>query len=258
MIPCAGYYGLCAVKSDSRLACFEYGDLEAFGELSPPSKWKQGNDIVLLASNERFTAALARNGTLGLWGENIETGCNEVSDDAFCLPPSYTQDIVYAHGWQGAMCFTRADGNVKCIGIDLSGDIGLDDLPGFQRDGSESDNGIEGYINGAKKAKVGQAIGCILYNDGNLRCWGNPSYWETGKADYPLTVSSFSDLKDMAVGGNGVCALKTNGDLKCSQYDSDSYDMLPIPETFDRDLESIDCSKYACCALKANGDFTCW
>lgn len=62
-----------------------------------PTRWKVGNDIVQLVINDEYAAALSRNGTLGVWGQNISDGCGTGSDED-CLPEGFDEDVVHVHG----------------------------------------------------------------------------------------------------------------------------------------------------------------
>lgn len=67
---------ICAVKTDSSLKCLE---TEAFGGCSVnvgevPTKWRKGNDVVGMMSNAVVTAVIARNGSVGVWGETVSEG----------------------------------------------------------------------------------------------------------------------------------------------------------------------------------------
>jgi len=220
------------------------------------------------ASNYYFGAAVARNGTLGVWGKNTYEGCgNGEVDDDYCVPEGFDEDVAFVHGWEYSLCITKKNGDATCIGYDYDdGDDGdFEDLPGYTRFGFDENVGpYDGYITGVKLLKVGSDAGCVVYKDGRLRIWGYDYTAQAGYADYPLPISFYRDAVDCGTTGyeQGACVVKNTGDVACSVTsvaDEDGYyTTLPIPEDWDRGVAAIDCAYYGCCAWKANGDFTCW
>jgi hypothetical protein len=265
----AGYYSACAVKADSKVKCWNSVYDNGYGEMDVPSKWMQGNDIVQMASNYYYTAAVTRNGTLGLWGTNTYNGCgNGEVDDENCLPEGFDEDVDNVYGWEYALCITKKNGDSTCIGNDYddSDDTDYYKLPNFNRfPFTENTGAYDGYLTGVKVAKMGDDAGCVVYKDGRMRVTGYQYAADVTYADTPLPVTFYSGIVDCGVTGYevGICSLKATGDLACSQYEDPSsgysyYVTLPIPEGWDRNVASVDCAYYGCCAWRANGDFTCW
>lgn len=106
--------------------------------------------------------------------------------------------------WDDSLCVTKKNGDATCFGEDLCDEDCIDsyfeDLPGYTRFGfSENVGSYDGYLTGVKLIKVGDDFGCVVYLNGNLRCWGDDYAYFSDVADAPLPISFYSNAIDVGV-----------------------------------------------------------
>jgi alpha-tubulin suppressor-like RCC1 family protein len=191
-------------------------------------------------------------------------------------------------------CVVLHNGNVKCFGAGLYGqlgnDTGLDS--GYSTSSSVATTAaIElGLRRTARAIAVGSAHSCALLDNFTVKCWGRSTYGQLGYGD---TVSRGDGAGEMAalvaidfgtgrtataiaVGALHSCALLDNLTVKCwgrNQYgqlgygDTDSRGddagemgdaLLAIDFGTGRTARAIAAGKYFTCALLDNFAVTCW
>jgi alpha-tubulin suppressor-like RCC1 family protein len=191
-------------------------------------------------------------------------------------------------------CVVLHNGNVKCFGAGLYGQLGngtgLDS--GYSTSSSVATTAaIElGLRRTARAIAVGSAHSCALLDNFTVKCWGRSTYGQLGYGD---TVSRGDGAGEMAalvaidfgagrtataiaVGALHSCALLDNLTVKCwgrNQYgqlgygDTDSRGddagemgdaLLAIDFGTGRTARAIAAGKYFTCALLDNFAVTCW
>jgi alpha-tubulin suppressor-like RCC1 family protein len=191
-------------------------------------------------------------------------------------------------------CVVLHNGNVKCFGAGLYGQLGngtgLDS--GYSTSSSVATTAaIElGLRRTARAIAVGSAHSCALLDNFTVKCWGRSTYGQLGYGD---TVSRGDGAGEMAalvaidfgagrtataiaVGSLHSCALLDNSAVKCwgrNQYgqlgygDTDSRGdgagemgdaLLAINFGAGRTARAIAAGKYFTCALLDNFAVTCW
>ena len=186
-----------------------------------------------------FTCALKTDGGVLCWGKNEygqlgdgNTGASHNTNDPVAVIDSSDTAIGdisdISVGNEHSCALTNA-GKVLCWGAGTSGQLGNDamvgsDHPVYVVDGDGSNTHLTGII----QISSGFDFTCALDNIGNVYCWGAGIYGKLGNdattnKDHPVHVvetngtpsSMFSDVVQIGVGFNHVCALKSTGKIFC-------------------------------------------
>ena len=131
---------------------------------------------------------------------------------------------------------------------------------------------------------LGDEHSCVLFNEGNIRCWGYNYYGQLGLGhrsnigdnEHPLSqgdVSVGERVLKLALGDRFTCALLESGNVKCWGHDDlgslglghtvHMYDQLPssqgnIEFGTTASVVDIDVGGYHACALFETGQMKCW
>ena len=150
-------------------------------------------------------------------------------------------------------------------------------------------------VDGAKRVSVGAAHICVLDESGQIFCWGDSSYGQTGVqgaaaisvTDFranPVQASIDARSVDICSGGYHNCAALEDGTVRCwgansvlieapadvlfytgmigvpgsgSHGDSERIDSIPALDFGERVVE-VDCSGSGTCARTETGNIHCW
>jgi len=250
-----------------------------------------GTVPVLVAANGNFTCSRLSTGQLKCWGQNnygqlglgdVESRLTPAQSGVVALGANrYPVQIAAGHFHA---CAVLDNGALKCWGMNLYGEIGLGraeraigDLSNEMGDNLASVN--LGNNSGIRQLALGYAHSCALFNDGNMKCWGDNSEGQLGLGDaYPRGLNTDdmgTSLPAVDLGGRSAtqitahtshtCARLDNGAVKC--WGNNFFGQLGLgdfrnrgdqPGQMGNNLPEIDlgAGKMAT-QIKAGGAFTC-
>lgn len=165
----------------------------------------------------------------GIWGDiGTETAANVTPSQlgaGFVIAALFSID--------NEACATNDLGGMKCWGGNWGGELGLGNTDTLGDEASETGDGLPFVFpngSGVVSGDMGLSNTCIVFEDGGLRCYGEGTFGQLGNGatdtlgDDPgeeATVLPNIDLGDgvavqwVAVGDTAVCALTTEGRVKC-------------------------------------------
>jgi hypothetical protein len=149
------------------------------------------------------------------------------------FPPNVKPPLLQWHSvvsaqavWNGG-CALRADGSVRCWGINFNGDIQDQAGPYVQLSGR-------------------YAHFCALTPDGDAHCWGDNGYGQAENQTGPFV--------GVEVGARHSCGLRPDGAVHC--WGRNNYGQLDVPA--DARFTAISAGAYTTCGVQVNGGVACW
>lgn len=117
-----------------------------------------------------------------------------------------------------------------------------------------------------KQVSLGGALGCGVWTDGSLSCWGGTAPFNGGP---DASVGTDTDWASVSVSGSHACALKTSGDLYCWGSDTqgqvgDGAQGSGLTVSAPKQIASgttwrdVGTATDRTCAVSANGALFCW
>jgi alpha-tubulin suppressor-like RCC1 family protein len=206
----AGQYHSCGIRSDAVAMCW---GLNAAGESSPPSgAFSTVTAGYGEAEGTSNTCGVLLDGTVECWG----------SDNWGKSSPPSSKYTMVSPG--GALCGVRADGSLKCRGVNPSS-VAAPPGPFLMiAVGSHS---------------------CAIRADRTITCWGDNSY---GQLAAP--AGTFSTV---AVGPLHSCGVRTDETLACWNYNANGQSSPPSGR-----FKSVVVGEYHSCGVRIDGTVTCW
>ena len=216
-----------------------YGNTNSIGDDETPAAAGNvmvGAAIVDLSAGINQTCVIQANGALRCWGNNSvgQLGYGHtttIGDDetpASVTPLTFGEDAVQVTAGFNHTCARFASGNVRCWGGNFSGELGRGDTELIGDDELATvlmpiDLGGEGTV---VSIAAGDNHTCALYDDGELRCWGNNFSGQLGLGtadnlgdDEVPAVADPVDLPgeviQMDAGGSHTCAVLSDYRVYC-------------------------------------------
>lgn len=165
-------------------------------------------------------------------------------------------------------CAVDSTGTVKCWGSNKEGQLGTGD-----RVTRLTPTAVTGLSSDMKAVGNGVNFGCALSNAGAVSCWGYNVQGQLGNgvnySSYtPVGVNGLSSgVTSIAVGGSHVCALTSEGAVKCwgdgqrGQLGNGTSNnaLAPVGVTgLDSGVVAIAAGKTHSCAVTSTGEVQCW
>lgn len=261
-------YGGCAILDNDTVKCWgfgsyggngvgntgHYGDYNLeMGDNWPAVNLNAGAAVPIQVSRGyEFSCALVSDGRVKCWGRNHvgQLGIGDTTDRATApgnTPNTYAfidlgTGLTATYIASGAYhsCAILNDNTVKCWGYNAQGQLGVGDTANRGDNPGEMGDALPIAELGTGKIPVKLALGdyfsCALFNDGDVKCWGENQYGQLGQGntsyrgggpaqmgDNLLAINwgSGAEAIDMDSSAYGVCALldidnDTIGDqMKC-------------------------------------------
>lgn len=204
--------------------------------------------------------------------------------------PSRIVDVSFS-GTHG--CVLEASGTVHCWGANLEGILGFAwDDESVGDDETMLAGPALSVGDGVIQVVTGTMFTCVAHADGGVRCWGWSEHGQTGYgstatidpvadgialAELPL-VDVGAPVRALSAGRSTICALTTNGRVKCWGYDHagtlgqgvDSDEQgwsigdndvpadYPAIELPGAPVSAVSIERNIACALHEDGAITCW
>ncbi len=258
----------CAVRSDSKVACWGDGSDGALGNGSNVSESSPVvvsglTNVVSVAVGGAFACAVIIDGEVFCWGLNFGGQLGTGNYENYNVPqrvaglPAAT--AVIAGNGVGA-CALSVETEVWCWG-GFSGGL----LPKRLEVGT-------GPLSGVTQLSAGGGHGCSLTGTGRVYCWGADSTGATGDGPYEGTVRRVPGIDGaiaVAAGGAHSCAVMPQRTVKCWGHNGEGQlgtgaTSLPSPQPVDVvGLSGV--SRLAAgtgnghtCAITADTALWCW
>ena len=197
---------------------------------------------------DSVTCAILDDGSVKCWGNNAigQLGLGDtipsnrggttdtIGDNLQALDFGTDLNAEYLYGGVRHHCVVFSNGAVKCWGYNSAGQLGIGDK--INRGASHGDMGASlpwldlGADRDAEKLALGMDHTCALLDDGCVKCWGAGDSGQLGYGDYVDELSPPSDCvdlgslyKDICSGNKHVCAIRTDGSVRCwgSNYNAE-------------------------------------
>ena len=218
-----GYYHSTAIKTDGTLWTWglntdgQLGDSTMIQKSSPIQTIAGGNNWKQVSGGGSVTAAVKTDGTLWLWGANLN---GQLGDNTRVSRSSPVQTISGGTNWKqvsmGEFHNTaiKTDGTLWTWGFNNSGQLGNNTLTGT----SSPIQTVAGGTNW-KQVSAGGSSTAAIKADGTLWSWGLNGYGQLGdntrvpKSSPVQTISGGTNWKQVAAAGADTAAIKTDGTL---------------------------------------------
>ncbi len=272
----AGWRHTCAITTAGGVKCWgnnhdgQLGDGTEVDRRTPQDVVGLLTQATAIATGERHTCALTTTGGVKCWGNNHDGELGDGTRKDKITPVDVTGltsgVAAIAAGWRHTCALTTA-GGVKCWGNNHDGQLGN----GTDVDTPAPDD-VVGLTSGVTAIVARWRHTCALTSAGAVKCWGGNHHGELGdgtKTDRstPVDVVGLtSGVKAIASGWRHVCALTTDGGMKCwgSNHEGQlgdgtgrdrnaPVDVVAVPGG----VTAIAAGGQHTCAL-AKGTITCW
>jgi alpha-tubulin suppressor-like RCC1 family protein len=230
----------------------------------------------VLTGGENHTCGLEHGtGAVFCWGYNAsgQLGVGDLVARDAPVRVGLAQPAVAVAAGYNHTCAIGRDGSLWCWGDNTEGQLGQDDVTGAPnamsplRVGTRSDwlrvSGGQGHTCAIEGAAAG----------GTMWCWGRNSDSETGthagalQVRAPAQTGTFSDWKELDVGQDSSCGVRSNGSLWC--WGDDSFGQLgaapssqavtvPAQVGAQTDYARVSIDTFSACALTNGGTVACW
>ena len=221
----AGGSHTCALTDSGVVKCWgfnangELGDGTTRNRQTPVDVKAMASGASAISSGGLHTCALTRQGGVNCWGWNNfgQLGNGTTADQVAPV------DVIRLAGGVTALslgayhtCALMRTGEVKCWGLDISGQLG---------DGTlrlaPSPVSVGALRNRVDMISAGGGHTCALTDSGGVKCWGDNSAGQLGGGITenllnPVDVSGLeSGVVALSASGDHTCALTSEGDVKC-------------------------------------------
>ena len=215
-----------------------------------------------------------------------------VKEERTCRPP---REVLSLAAGRGHTCALLDGGNVKCWGLNGSGQLGLGDNNGRGDDTGEMGhnlpkvnlNDADNTVHTAQSLAVGGYHTCAILDDGSVKCWGFNYNGQLGlgdgkKADSyntpqavnlgtnSLTSAPYT-AQSLAAGDNHTCAILDDGSVRCwgrntngqlglghtTNQSASQAQAQNTPQAVNLGTNSLTSASYTAESLALGGDHTC-
>ncbi|HMJ10608.1 MAG TPA: choice-of-anchor D domain-containing protein [Polyangiaceae bacterium] len=295
-----GHSHTCAVLSGGNVRCWGssangalgYANPLTIGDDEPPAAAgavRVGGSVTQVTAG-MHTCALLTSGNVRCWGSGSygSLGYGNTTTVGYYDHPESAGDVavggpvVQIAAGEAHTCALLSTGSVRCWGYGLNGQLGYGNRLHIGDDEVPAQAGDVDVGGRTAQIAAGSGQTCALLTNGRVRCWGTSSYGlgygnteSIGDDESPAEVGDI-DLgglaRQIAVGGTHVCALLTNGKVRCWGSGSDGAlgyanrnhigDDEPPSAAGDVDVggpvEQIVAGRTHTCALLSNKRVRCW
>jgi len=220
-----------AVSLGSRFGCglTEEGTVRCWGRCDDGQCGSEGgnartprpvpglDDVTQIDVGFGFGCALRGDGTVWCWGDNgwLQLGVEGVEERTEPAPvPGLTEVAEIAlGGFHG--CARRQNGQVLCWGNNGHGELGA---PASVDKRAEPR--VVPRVGRATELWSGQYNACAENRRGQIRCWGDSSYVQSGtrrrdRRARPTRLRFRGEVASMSIASNHGCLVTTEGELRC-------------------------------------------
>ncbi|MEO7387382.1 MAG: thrombospondin type 3 repeat-containing protein [Gammaproteobacteria bacterium] len=224
------------------------------------------------------TCATTPSGTVSCWGSGFygQLGNNATLDSSLPVKVVNTDQAGGAAvnvtnvglGFEHT-CGVYADGDAKCWGrnnlVQLGASIISTDLP-------QAETPTDVYrMSSAMAIASGSAHSCVVLFTGEVQCWGNNNFRQTGYdqpalPSFPVTVPGITTALNVSAGFEHTCAVLTSGIVQCwGRGDqgqlgngSTANSAAPVTVTGITTATAVSLGDFHSCARLVGGALRCW
>ncbi len=275
----AGGSHTCAVTAAGGVKCWGWNDAAQLGDGTQGTNRTTPVDVVGLATGAAAVAAggfhscaLTTAGGVKCWGVNnfgqLGDGTKTLRKTPVDVAGLSSGVVAVATGYRHT-CALTGSGGVKCWGANIYGQLGDGTTAG-----SNSPVDVAGLTSGVTAIAAGYSSTCALTSASGVKCWGDNAYGQLGDG----TTTQRLTPVDVAGLGNGVmavkaegdhpCALTTGGGVKCWGYGGDgeigdgtTAETHPTPVSvigLSSGATALSAGDRHTCALVGSGRVMCW
>ncbi len=242
----AGHLHTCATLESGAVRCWGwngsgqlgYGNTDSIGDDETPSAAADvdvGGPVRQIAAGDLHTCALLTDGSVRCWGAGASgqlgyANTNTIGDDetpASAGNVDVGRPVRQIAAGAAHTCALLTTGTVRCWGSGGNGRLGYANgsfIGDDETPKSAGDVDIGGPVQ--QIAVAGGFHTCALLTDGNVRCWGDGAHGALGYGNTDTigddeTPASAGNVdlggtaQQIAAGGSQMCALLTDGKLRC-------------------------------------------
>jgi len=194
---CSGVYHTVCVRRDGSVWCWGLND---DGQLGDGTTEKRNSPvqvrglagkgflagIVSVAAGAKHCVALAEDGTVWTWGDNVQAQCGDGTLERRCTPvrvKGLKEAVTIAAGWYHTVAI-KADGTVWSWGDNHLAQLGNPARKDRAAEaGSVRGPDGKGFLTDAKAVACGGLHNFILRHDGTLWSWGYNNFSQLGVGD---------------------------------------------------------------------------
>src|SRR5690606_7188806 len=236
----------CVMDNDSKLRCWgsnQYGQLglghtnnigDNAGEMPPPVI-DVGGPIDQLAPGRYHSCALLDGGQVRCWGRNHagqlgQGHTDNIGDQPGEMPPPIVDvggPVAQLAAGAAHTCALMVSGAVRCWGNNYNGALGLGDTNNIGDGPGEMPPPVVNVgVGTITQIAAGHNTGCVLFDDGTLRCWGYNGTGVLGQGHNddigdqpgempPPLIDVGGTVVDFVLGIYSMCALLDTGAVRC-------------------------------------------
>ncbi|HMJ12246.1 MAG TPA: hypothetical protein VK524_12565, partial [Polyangiaceae bacterium] len=288
----------CAVLATGAVRCWGpgaqgalgYGNTITIGDDETPAAAGDvnvGGRVVRVAVGYQRSCALLSTGNVRCWGDGREGALGygnlrTIGDDE---APATAGDLnIGGSVVQVAMglkhtCALLSRGNVRCWGLNSSGELGYGNRATIGDDDAAGAGGDVNVGGSVVQIAAGNEHTCAVLSNGRLRCWGNNYYSQLGHpGPDPIgddeTPASAGDVpidgvvQKVAAGGGHTCVLLASGSVRCwgdgewGQLGYGNRRVMTAPAVGDVNVGgsvvNLITGHFHTCAILASGALRCW
>ena len=222
---CCGANHVAEIKTDGTLWCWGTNANGALGDntvtvrSSPIQTITRGNTWKQVSAGRNFTAAVKTDGTLWLWGVNVN---GQIGDNSATTKSSPVQTVTFATNWKQVSCgyqhtaAVKTDGTLWCWGWNNNGQLG-------DNTSTDRSSPVQTVTAGTnwKQVACGYTFTACTKTDGTLWLWGRNLEGQLGdntailKSSPVQTVTYGTNWKNVGIssGSFATSAIKNDGTL---------------------------------------------
>jgi len=159
-------------------------------------------------------------------GEVITVGTGTLNLTIDVLDQAVLPDVISASTSASHTCVVLAGGAVRCWGMGFSGGLGYGNTNNIGDNETPASAGDVNVGGAATQVTTGSFATCVRLSTGAVRCWGTNTDGQLGLGntaaigdnEVPSSVAEVNvgaPVAQISASGNHVCALLTNGNVRC-------------------------------------------
>ena len=273
----AGPSHTCAIDNLGVLHCWGANDSAQLasgvlgGDVLLPTAIAEGGHWSMVQTGARHTCALTNGGVFKCWGDNSNSFFGNGESITLKFPKEVTvAGATKSIGLGGDhSCAISESQKLHCWGSNANGRTGLNNTVSYTPMPVEVDGG-----GNWKEIAAGFTHTCGIKVDDTLWCWGQNDSGRTGlniagpsNTLVPTQISGGGSWKDVAIGFQGSCGIKSDDTLWCWGYNANgslgsgtsggSY-LVPNQVSGGGNWISVSLGDYHTCGIKSDNTLYCW